>query len=427
MKKTTLIGAAIALLLSSCGGNYKAAAVKMVNENDSLNYAFGLANGNTIKQYYLADDSSEITVVEFIKAVEKAYETTSDADDNIGEVGREIGFALKQMSQTGLVGMPSLPYDGKLVMQGMVNGLNGYEEGFAIVDARGYLQQGLMEMRTMQGDTVEFDHNQTIEVPEINAVELKNRIDSLNYAFGLTNGSSLKQYYLAADSVGKQTKLFLKAVKAGYADKAVLTPQLAALAKEVGASLRTQDVQGLMGDTTLILSFDLIRQGLLNGLLQSEIQMSGAEAGMYLQSTMEARMARANEAKYGSNREAGEKFLAENATKEGIVITDSGLQYEVIKQGKGKKPTLGDKVKVHYHGTLIDGKVFDSSVERGEPITFGVTQVIPGWTEALQLMPVGSKWKLYIPFNLAYGDRAAGDIPPYSALIFEVELLDIEK
>ena len=138
--------------------------------------------------------------------------------------------------------------------------------------------------------------------------------------------------------------------------------------------------------------------------------------------------AKAKEKQSASLIEPGKKFLEENGKREGVITTKSGLQYEVIKEGNGVHPTLNDKVKVHYHGTLIDGTVFDSSVERGEPITFGVTQVIKGWTEALQLMSPGAKYKLYIPYNLAYGDRGAGGkIGPYATLIFEVELIDIEK
>ena len=122
----------------------------------------------------------------------------------------------------------------------------------------------------------------------------------------------------------------------------------------------------------------------------------------------------------------GVAFLQENKTKEGVIELPSGLQYQVLTAGTGEKPGVNDKVKVHYTGKLLNGKVFDSSVERGEPIELGVTQVIKGWTEALQLMPVGSKWKLFIPSELAYGDNAAGpDIKPGSTLIFEVELLDI--
>ena len=126
------------------------------------------------------------------------------------------------------------------------------------------------------------------------------------------------------------------------------------------------------------------------------------------------------------NKKAGEEFLNINKGKAGVVTLPSGLQYQVLKQGEGVKPTASDKVKCHYHGTLINGTVFDSSVQRGEPAVFGVSQVIPGWVEALQLMPVGSKWRLFIPSDLAYGERGAGDaIEPNSALVFDVELLDI--
>ena len=126
-------------------------------------------------------------------------------------------------------------------------------------------------------------------------------------------------------------------------------------------------------------------------------------------------------------KEAGEKFLAENAKREGVKTTASGLQYEVLETTLGQKPKATDSVKVHYEGTLIDGTVFDSSYRRGEPISFPLNGVIKGWTEGLQLMSVGSKYKLFIPYQLAYGERGAGgSIPPYAALIFTVELLGIE-
>ena len=137
---------------------------------------------------------------------------------------------------------------------------------------------------------------------------------------------------------------------------------------------------------------------------------------------MQARQAEQAKAKAAE----GEAFLAENAKKPGVTVTASGLQYEVITQGDGAKPSASSRVKTHYHGTLIDGTVFDSSYNRGQPIDFAVNGVIAGWTEALQLMPVGSKWRLYIPYQLAYGERGAGgSIAPYSALIFDVELLEI--
>jgi FKBP-type peptidyl-prolyl cis-trans isomerase FklB len=143
-----------------------------------------------------------------------------------------------------------------------------------------------------------------------------------------------------------------------------------------------------------------------------------------LQSKMEVKQKSAGD----KNVKEGEAFLAANAKKEGVKTTASGLQYKVIKSGTGASPKSTDSVKVHYHGTLVDGTVFDSSVERGEPVTFGVSEVIPGWTEALQLMKEGDKWQLYIPSKLAYGERAAGPkIGPNSTLIFDVELLSIVK
>lgn len=126
------------------------------------------------------------------------------------------------------------------------------------------------------------------------------------------------------------------------------------------------------------------------------------------------------------NKRAGEAFLAENAKRPGVITLPSGLQYEVLAEGKGRKPKATDKVQCHYHGTLIDGQVFDSSIQRGAPAVFGVNQVIPGWVEALQLMPEGSRWKLYIPSGLAYGEQGAGgSIPANATLVFEVELIKI--
>lgn len=159
---------------------------------------------------------------------------------------------------------------------------------------------------------------------------------------------------------------------------------------------------------------------LING---NELKMSTEEAQKCYQEFMASMLAQKN----GPAKEAGEAYLAENAKKDGVTTMPSGLQYEVMNAGTGAMPTAKDKVRVHYHGTLIDGTVFDSSVDRGESITFPVTGVIQGWVEALQLMHVGDKWKLSIPYDLAYGERGAGGaIGPFAALIFEVELLGIE-
>ena len=155
---------------------------------------------------------------------------------------------------------------------------------------------------------------------------------------------------------------------------------------------------------------------------KGEPKISNAEAQKILQEYF----TKQQEMKTKMAKEEGANFLAENAKKEGVISLESGLQYEILKQGSGAKPTINDNVTTHYHGTLIDGTIFDSSVDRGQPATFPVSGVIKGWTEALQLMSVGSKWRLYVPYDLAYGERGAGaNIGPFTTLIFEVELISI--
>ena len=189
-----------------------------------------------------------------------------------------------------------------------------------------------------------------------------------------------------------------------------------ALGANIGESFKQQGIEVVMDQ--FIKGFNDGKNG-QNKFTQAEMEQIFNEFQKMMQ---QKQMSMVDEEKA-----KGAAFLAENKKKEGVIETPSGLQYKVVKMGTGAKPSATDKVKVHYHGTLLDGTVFDSSVQRGEPITFGLNQVIAGWTEGVQLMPVGSKFIFYIPSNLAYGDRAAGSIKPGSTLIFEVELLDIEK
>ncbi|MBO4655549.1 MAG: FKBP-type peptidyl-prolyl cis-trans isomerase [Bacteroidales bacterium] len=189
-----------------------------------------------------------------------------------------------------------------------------------------------------------------------------------------------------------------------------------ALGANIGESFKQQNIEVQM---------DKFFQGFQEGIAGKN-QFTQAEMEQIF-NEFQQMMQKKQSSMVDEEKSKGAAFLAENKKKEGVVETASGLQYKVVKMGTGAKPSATDKVKVHYHGTLIDGTVFDSSVERGEPITFGLNQVIAGWTEGVQLMPVGSKFIFYIPSNLAYGDRAAGSIKPGSTLIFEVELLDIEK
>lgn len=162
-----------------------------------------------------------------------------------------------------------------------------------------------------------------------------------------------------------------------------------------------------------------------------ELIIGEEECGKFLNDyfmAMQTKQQENEKKKYEGNIEKSAAFLAENGKREGVVTTASGLQYEILKKGTGEKPKAESMVKTHYHGTFLDGKVFDSSVERGEPVEFPVNRVIPGWTEALQLMPVGSKWKLWIPYQLAYGDAGSPPkVPPFSMLVFEVELLGVKK
>ncbi|MEE4001452.1 FKBP-type peptidyl-prolyl cis-trans isomerase [Tenacibaculum sp. FZY0031] len=183
---------------------------------------------------------------------------------------------------------------------------------------------------------------------------------------------------------------------------------------------------------------DLFVQGFKNGMDSTNLLVESKDINNILRAffqkkqqekmkEMQEEQAKKAEAEFGDNKKAGEEFLAANKAKEGVKTTESGLQYLVLKEGEGEAPTANSRVKVHYHGTLIDGTVFDSSVERGEPTEFGVGQVIKGWTEGLQLMKPGAKYKFFIPQELAYGAQQRGQhIKPFSALVFEVELLEVK-
>ena len=180
--------------------------------------------------------------------------------------------------------------------------------------------------------------------------------------------------------------------------------------------------QNLLSMSVKNLDVDDFVKGLKDVLAGAKTDMSHTEA----QQVVNDHFRKLAEEAYEQNKAAGEAFLAANAKKEGVVVLPSGLQYEVLAEGNGKKPSATDRVQCHYEGTLIDGTNFDSSIKRGEPAVFGVNQVIKGWVEALQLMQEGAKWRLYIPYDMAYGEHGAGEmIPPYSALIFDVELIKV--
>ena len=192
--------------------------------------------------------------------------------------------------------------------------------------------------------------------------------------------------------------------------------------EKVSYSLGVNVATGVKAQGLESLDINAISKAITDVFEGNELDISEEESMQVLQDYF-GKLQAEKQAKSGKE---GAAFLAENAAKEGVITTESGLQYEIMSVGNGVKPTTADQVTVHYHGMLTDGTVFDSSVDRGEPAQFGVTQVIPGWTEALQLMSIGDKWRLTIPSALAYGDRGAGGlIGPNATLVFEVELIGI--
>jgi len=190
---------------------------------------------------------------------------------------------------------------------------------------------------------------------------------------------------------------------------------------DIGSNFKQQELE---------INVDALAKGLADALADKDLEITDVQSAQILnrfQKEMREKMQAKNDAEAADNAKKGEEFLAENKKKDGVKVTASGLQYKVIKQGNGPKPKLTDKVKVNYRGTLIDGTEFDSSYKRGTPAEFPLNGVIKGWTEGLQLMPVGSKYEFYIPAELAYGARGPQTIGPNQTLIFEVELLEIVK
>ena len=269
----------------------------------------------------------------------------------------------------------------------------------------------------------------TAQAPKAN---MKSEIDSLSYMMGVTNTQGLSDF--AAQRLGVDSANYADFVrgiqdgihKSSKQEKAYIAG--IQIGQQVGGDMFEQiSLQVFGNDSTQTLSKDNFLAGFIAAVKNGAV-VSVEDARTYVETHTEAIKAKALEAKYGENKAAGIKFLEENKTKEGVITTESGLQYKVIKAGNGEIPTKESSVKVNYKGTLIDGTEFDRSYKRNAPATFRADQVIKGWTEALTMMPVGSKWELYIPQELAYGSRETGGlIKPFSTLIFEVELLEIEK
>lgn len=269
--------------------------------------------------------------------------------------------------------------------------------------------------------------NKKAQVEKVDTVDVK----TFSYLIGRLNTEGLAEYL--ARQKGVDAKYMAQFIE-GFGKTELTEADLQAKARIAGTEIREDvskrvmpNISKQMNDSVDLLNHEEFLRGFMEGLMGTEPAISNDSAIKIVEKQMKYYQESMMERKYGANRKAGEEFLKANLKNKDVKQTASGLQYKVITKGEGPIPTNTQRVKVHYEGRLIDGKVFDSSYKRGQPATFGVNQVIKGWTEALTMMPVGSKWELYIPQELAYGAREQKEIPAFSCLIFTVELLEVVK
>lgn len=266
---------------------------------------------------------------------------------------------------------------------------------------------------------------------KVEAVQLATSSDTLSYAAGMALTNGLLPYLMQSLNVDTAymadfVRGFNEIVNSGD------SPQMNAYAAgmSIANQVKGQMLQNMTSeftDTPDSIIKPLVFRGFADALSGNTTVMKQDDAEKLFMEKRTSNQAAKQEKLYGANKKAGKEFLEANKMKEGVKTTSSGLQYKILTQGTGATPKSTDRVKVHYEGKLVNGTVFDASKKHGsDPMVFGANQVIKGWTEALCMMPVGSKWELYIPYDLAYGERNMGQIPPYSTLIFTVELLGIE-
>lgn len=263
-------------------------------------------------------------------------------------------------------------------------------------------------------------------------VQLKTSSDTLSYVAGVSMTNGLMPYLIQSEGVDTAymadfMRGFNEMIQNGDDPK----QKAYAAGLNIASRLKGQMVKGMkteFTDTPDSIEENLVYRGFTDALSNDTTHFTTGKAEAAFKDLRESNRKAKDEKLYGANREAGQKFLAENAKKDSVVTLPSGLQYKVIVKGDGAVPTTSDRVEVNYEGRLVDGTVFDSSSKHGsKPAVFSPSQVIKGWTEALTMMPVGSKWQLYIPYELAYGERNMGQIKPFSALVFDVELVGIKN
>ena len=262
---------------------------------------------------------------------------------------------------------------------------------------------------------------------------LKSDVDSMSYAIGMAQTQGLKEYLtMSLDVDTTYMDEFIKGLNEGAnaGDNKKKAAYYAGI--QIGQQISNQMVKGINhevfgDDSTQTISMKNFMAGFISGTTGKKGLMTMEQAGQVAQTKMQQIKAKSMEKLYGDNKKKSEDFMAKNATAKDVKKLPSGVQYKVIKEGSGAIPADTSMVKVHYEGRTIDGKVFDSSYKRGEPINLRANQVIKGWTDALVHMPAGSTWEVYIPQELAYGEREQRDIKPFSALIFKIELISVNE
>lgn len=386
---------------------------------DSLAYAIGVSQTQGLKDYLINRmDVDTAYMGQFINGV---LEGANANDKKYAYIsGEQIGQQVVNDMIPGITGELFAGKEGELNKKNFINAF-----------VAGVTGEGL-KMTPAEAQTKMMPLVTAIQENNDSTANLKAQIDTLSYVMGLSQSQGLKEF--AMYRMGVDTTYmadFVKGLKAGIkaGDDAKKGATYAGMS--IGQQIAKQMVPGIsyevFGNENELINKDYLLAGFIAGATEKNLLILPMEAQMLTMTLMEEIKNERFEQQFGENKAQGVAFLDSIAQTEGVVKTESGLCYKVITAGKGAVPTNTDKVKVHYRGTLIDGTEFDSSYSRNEPTTFRANQVIAGWTEALTMMPVGSKWMLYIPQELAYGSRDMGTIKPFSTLVFEVELLEIEK
>ena len=420
MKKSifTVAMAFAAGLFVSCTSAPKA-NLNGASKADSLAYAIGVAQTQGLKDYLVNRmDVDTAYMGQFVDGVLEGVDV--DAKKSAYYAGTEIGQQVVNQIIPGVTGEVFAGKEGELNKKNFINAFiaGASEKGMKMTSAEA--QGKAMSLMT------------TIKENSDSTADLSAQIDTFSYAMGLAQTQGLKNfimYRMGVDTLYMAN--FIKGLKTGIkvGDNAKKSAFYAGI--QIGQQVTNQIVPGIsyevFGNEDKLINKDFFLAGFIAGVTEKNLLMHPMEAQQVAMTLMEELKNERFEQQFGDNKAQGVAFLDSIAGTEGVVKTESGLCYKVITAGKGAVPTNSDKVKVHYRGTLIDGTEFVSSYSRNEPTTFRANQVIAGWTEALTMMPVGSKWMLYIPQELAYGSRDMGTIKPFSTLVFEVELLEIEK